>query len=99
MKRALPLILLLAGCSTMKQPEIREVPVPTPVACVDPSEIPPEPPRVADEFNGDARHDLEVLAPNARALRQWGQELRALLENCIAQAPGGEAALEEPDTD
>lgn len=74
----------LAGCETLAEPV--EVPVPTPVACVDPAQIPPEPPTVSERFNGDAKHDLEILAPNAQALRKWGQGLRALLEACV-EAP------------
>jgi hypothetical protein len=88
-------LVALAGCETVPEPPV-EVPVepppplPEPVACVDPEQIPDEPPTVASRFNGDARHDLEILAPSARALRQWGQDLRALLEGCLAgQAPEG----------
>lgn len=88
MKRALPLLLLaLAGCAHQRDVEIREVAVPTPVTCVDPRRIPPEPPTVAQRFTGNARHDLEILAPNARALRQWGREMRGLLEQCVGKAP------------
>jgi hypothetical protein len=95
-RRLLPLAALvaLAGCETVPEPPV-EVPVeppppPEPVACVGPEQIPAEPPTVASRFNGDARHDLEILAPSARALRQWGQDLRALLEGCLAeQAPEG----------
>lgn len=95
MKPAILLIALLAaGCKHASPPppaEIREVLVPTPVTCVNPAAIPPEPPTVGQRFNGDAKHDLEILAPNARALRQWGQDLRALLEACVIKAPGAEA--------
>jgi hypothetical protein len=96
-KRAILLIALLAaGCKHAPVPpapaEIREVLVPTPVTCVNPADIPREPPTVGQRFNGDAKHDLEILAPNARALRQWGQDLRALLEACVIKTPGAEAA-------
>lgn len=37
---------------------------------------------VGQKFNGDAKHDLQVLAPNAKALRDWGQQLRVLLRAC-----------------
>ena len=90
MKRLLPLAALaLAGCKTMADPvvEVREVEVPTPVACIDPAEIPAEPPTIGQRFNGDAKHDLAILAPNAQALRKWGQEMRALLEQCVADVP------------
>lgn len=95
MKRALFLIVLLAGCTHTPPPappEIREVLVPTPVSCVNPANIPPEPPTVGQRFNGDAKHDLQILAPNARALRQWGQDLRALLDACTFKGPAEQAA-------
>jgi hypothetical protein len=97
MKRAiLLLVVLTAGCRHAPQPpEIREVLVPTPVSCVDPAEIPPEPATVGQRFNGDAKHDLQILAPNARALREWGQALRGLLEACVIDEPGAEAAASD----
>lgn len=81
------LTVLLGGCAHQQQVEVREVPVPTPVACVDPQQIPEEPPRVAQRFNGNARHDLEILAGNAQDLRTWGQQLRTLLDACAEAAP------------
>ncbi|HEY6817066.1 MAG TPA: hypothetical protein VI168_16130 [Croceibacterium sp.] len=88
MKRALPLLTVaLAGCAHQREVEIREVPVPTPVTCVDPRRIPEEPPLVAQRFNGNARHDLVILAENAQDLRTWGQEMRSLLEMCVGKAP------------
>ncbi|MXP42142.1 hypothetical protein GRI75_10870 [Altererythrobacter soli] len=94
MKRAILLIALLAaGCKHAPAPppaEIREVLVPTPVTCVNPADIPREPPTVGQRFNGDAKHDLGILAPNARALREWGQKLRTLLEACVIKAPSAE---------
>jgi hypothetical protein len=94
MKRAILLIaVLVAGCKHAPQPpEIREVLVPTPVPCVDPADIPPEPPTVGEKFNGDAKHDLQILAPSARALREWGQNLRTLLEACVIEQTTGEAS-------
>jgi len=87
-KRALLLLaVFVAGCAHRREVEIREVPVPTPVTCVDPARIPAEPPRVAQRFNGNARHDLEILAGNAQDLRSWGQEMRTLLEACVGKAP------------
>lgn len=87
MKRSLLLVALVAGCAHKPQVEIREVPVPTPVTCVDPARIPAEPARVAQRFTGNARRDLEILAENAQALRSWGQEMRDLLEMCVGKAP------------
>lgn len=99
MKRAILLLAVLAaGCAHAPEtPEIREVLVPTPVRCVDPAEIPAEPPTVGHRFNGDAKHDLQILAPSARALRQWGQDLRALIEACVIQDTS--AAAEGSDGD
>ena len=87
MKRALLLVVAVAGCAHKPETEIREVPVPTPVTCVDPQRIPEEPPRVAHRFNGNARHDLVIVAENAQRLRRWGEEMRALLELCVGKAP------------
>jgi hypothetical protein len=101
MKRLASLVALalaLAACKTAPAPEpvIQHVFVPTPVACIDPAEIPAEPPTVGQRFNGDAKHDLAILAPSAQALRKWGQDMRALLEKCAAAAPAeaGEAPAE-----
>ena len=85
MKRHLLLIAALAGCAHKPEVEVREVPVP--VTCVDPAKIPPEPPLVAQRFNGNARHDLVILAESARDLREWGQQMHALLEICAEKAP------------
>lgn len=87
MKRALLLVALLAGCAHKPPVEIREVPVPTPVTCVDPNAIPAEPTRVARRLTGNARRDLEIVAESAQDLRAWGQELRSLLERCVGRAP------------
>lgn len=88
MKWVLAPAALLAGCAHQEPPvEVREVTVISPVKCVDPSRIPPEPRRVANRLNGDARHDLQIVAANARELRKWGQEMRALLEQCTGKAP------------
>ncbi len=86
-------VLALAGCAHL-DPVALPVEETTPAACVDASQIPEEPPMVGQSFNGNARHDLEVLAPNAQALREWGHDLRALLEKCLpaelAEAPAVE---------
>ncbi|WP_305098138.1 hypothetical protein [Croceibacterium aestuarii] len=91
MRRALFLaLLLLPGCTTMPgaaEPAPQPAPSPEPVACVDRAQIPAEPPMVGERFNGDAKHDLQILAPNAQALRKWGEDLRALLETCAAAGP------------
>jgi hypothetical protein len=51
---------------------------------------------VGQKFNGDAKHDLQVLAPNAKALRDWGQQLRALLDGCTPKPAETEAAAPKP---
>ena len=89
---ALAAAAAVAGCAHQPEVEIREVAVPTPVTCVDPRRIPPEPPLVAQRFNGNARHDLVILAENAQALRGWGQEMRTLLEMCVGKAPAEQPA-------
>jgi len=86
-KRHLLLFVFLAGCAHKPEVEIREVQVISPVKCVDPSAIPSEPARVASRLNGNARHDLEIVAASAQALRSWGQEMRGLLEQCVGKAP------------
>jgi hypothetical protein len=79
--------LALAGCTKPEpQIQVQQVIVPAPVKCVDPTQIPKEPPRVSSQFNGDAKHDLEILAPSAQALREWGQEMRGLLERCVGKS-------------
>nr|WP_166179561.1 hypothetical protein [Altererythrobacter segetis] len=86
------LTLLLGGCAAFqKQAPAAVLPTPDPVACVDPAQIPAEPPMVGQRFNGDAKHDLQVLAPNAKALRDWGQQLRTLLEGCAPKPAATEA--------
>ncbi len=89
------LTVLLGGCSVF-QPHppaaAAAPPPPDPVACVDPAKIPAEPPMVGQRFNGDAKHDLQVLAPSAKALRDWGQQLRALLEGCAGRPAAAPAA-------
>ncbi len=80
-------LLTLTACATDQQ-GVRVVtqPVPTPVACVDPAQVPVEPEQVGDRFNGDAKHDLGILAPNALELRKWGRTLRALIvPGCVTK--------------
>lgn len=87
--QAIALTLLLGGCAALQKPApvVTAAPAPEPAACVDPAQVPAEPPMVGQRFNGDAKHDLQVLAPNAKALRDWGQQLRALIDACTPKAP------------
>ena len=93
------LALLLGGCAAM-QPHAGATSAPAPqaaaVKCVEPAQIPVEPPMVGGKFNGDAKHDLQILAPNARALRDWGHQMHALLEACAGVAPGPASVPPKP---
>lgn len=62
--------------------EVRKVPVPTPVACVDRDQLPVEPERVLGKLTGNAVVDLSIVAASALELRRWGEEQAALLEGC-----------------
>jgi hypothetical protein len=87
---ALALVWLLGGCAEMQSHPQAAAPPPQ-SACVEATQIPAEPPMVGSRFNGDAKHDLQVLAPNAKALRDWGQQLAVLLDNCVPKPPAGGA--------
>jgi hypothetical protein len=70
-------ILALSGCGPGK---IRSTP--TPVACVKTADIPAEPEKVKARLNGDWNHDGPIVAVSALDLRDWGQNLVALLRGC-----------------
>lgn len=72
------IVCALTGCT----PKREIISVPTPVACVKTASIPPEPEFVASKLNGDARHDLPIVAVSALDLRDYGGKLRALLVGC-----------------
>jgi hypothetical protein len=66
--------------------------VPTPVACVSPEQVPPEPPHVTEQLDGDAVHDLGIVAPSALELRKWGETLYALIvPGCTTVSPATSA--------
>ena len=80
--------LLLAGCAGRVPPpaiEARVVEkfVPVAVSCVKREDIPPAPPRIGDLLNGDAAHDLPVVAASAVRLRAYAGQLAALLGGCV----------------
>jgi hypothetical protein len=86
----LALALLLGGCAGLqKHPQADAAPpppaAPAIVPCVQAAQIPAEPPMVGSRFNGDAKHDQQVLAPNAKALRDWGQAMHAMLQACAVK--------------
>lgn len=90
MKLAAPiaLVLALSACATAPTPppavvvKTVEVDRPVPVPCVKPSDVPATPAKVGDQLNGDAVHDLDVVASALiRALAQLDKSL-ALLSAC-----------------
>lgn len=77
----------LSACGAQTPPpavEIRvvEKKIPVPVACVKKEDIPAEPPRIASELTGEARHDLDITGKSAVRLRQALKETFALLAPC-----------------
>jgi hypothetical protein len=76
-------LFALSACQTTTPAiEVREVEVPVPVRCVDPEQVPAEPPRVGDQLTGRAVEDLLIVSESALLLRKWGQEMAALLRGC-----------------
>lgn len=98
MKHALCLAPFLASCATTQPAvELRTVEIPTPVPCLHEDQIPLEPGKVGSMLNGNAAHDLPIVAASALELRKWGGELMALVQGCVrhyvANAP---SALQVP---
>lgn len=89
MKKIVLVALLLGACAKPDVPppavevRIQEVKVPVATRCVDPSSVPSEPAKVGGRLNGQAAHDLDLTAASAILLRQWGRELRALIQPCL----------------
>lgn len=84
----------LGACSTTSVPaiEVRTVPVPTPVPCVDVDDMPAETPEVP--LTGDARIDSGILLAENLDLRAENGDLRALIvPGCTIV--GGENAVHE----
>lgn len=82
--------VLLTGCATTPQQgiSIKEIRIPTPVACVPIEAIPAEPPTVAETLTGNASADLPIVASSALLLRAWGREIHAALVACAPDTPG-----------
>ncbi len=82
--------LALAGCAKTTPPavelRVQKVEVPVPQPCLAADRIPAEPPRIANELTGDARHDLDLVAASALRLRAWGETMTAVLRACAAPA-------------
>ena len=78
-RRASLLALALASAGCAQGP--REVRMPIPVACA-PASLPAEPETISPRLTGNAERDIGIVAASALRLRQWGRELRAMLEAC-----------------
>jgi len=76
---AIASFLALTGCATTLAPKIvtRDVFIPTPQRCVDPAKIPNEPAETV--LSIDARQAADQASRQAKLLRAWGRELRALI--------------------
>lgn len=77
-----PLAMLAACQHTEPGVEVRTVQVPVPQPCLPADEIPAEPPTVAERLNGQAAHDLAIVAESALNLRAWGREMHGALVAC-----------------
>ena len=69
----LPALFALTACQTTPPIgiEVREVEVPTPVACITRDQLPAEPPRVGPTLTGNAVVDLTIVAASALELPWW----------------------------
>lgn len=88
---------LLGGC--VAGPHIDRPPPPqtitvreaVPTPCLAAGEVPPAPAPVGATLNGDARHDIDLLAAAMLRMRVWQREVEALLAACeapVAPPPG-----------
>lgn len=75
--------LSLTACTTDSPGiEVRTVEVPVPQPCLAADQIPAEPATVGHMLNGNAAHDLSIVAAAALDLRAWGQEMASALRAC-----------------
>ena len=73
-----PIIVLLAACGHDEPGiEVRTVPVPTPVPCVNTADLPTVTPK--SSLTGDARADTVILRAENLDLRAENGDLRALI--------------------
>ena len=85
MRAIIASLLLLSACKTTPGPvEVRTVRVMVPVSqsCIKASQIPKAPPRIGALLNGDAQHDLNIVAASQLRLRASGDVLLALVTAC-----------------
>lgn len=91
--RSIALLIMLAGCAATPKPcppsvpqiQVQKEPVPVPVACLNPADVPSEP--SATKLTGDARNDADLLGAKVSDLRLWGRQLVAMMTPCEADAP------------
>ena len=85
--------LSLSACGATTPPpavelKIQRVEVPVPVICLTAKQyqdlIAGEPAKVSAQLNGQAAHDLDVVAASALRLRAYVGELQAALKACSA---------------
>ena len=85
MRAIIASLLLLSACKTTPGPvevRVQRVNVPVSVSCIAPGQIPKAPPRIGHLMNGDAQHDLNIVAASAVRLRAYGDVLLALVTAC-----------------
>jgi hypothetical protein len=86
MRAILLLFMGLAACDGPKPipcpPKVQPLPyaVPTPVKCINPNDLDPEPGYAA--LTKDARNDAAILQQENNALRGWGRSLLATAKPC-----------------
>lgn len=85
MRAIIASLLLLSACKTTPGPvevRVQTVRVPVSVSCVKPGMVPSPPPKIGQLLNGDAQHDLNLLAASAVRLRAYGDVLLSLVRAC-----------------
>lgn len=85
MRAIIASLLLLSACKTTPGPvevRVQRVLTPVSVSCIKPGQIPKAPPKIGNLMNGDAQHDLNLVAASAVRLRAYGDVLLALVTGC-----------------
>lgn len=83
------LMLVSCGDQLPPVPQLPQPPkvvyVPTPVACIDPKDIPREPPKVTQPDT--VIEDLRIASSQAVKLRSWGEKLLGIAQGCSKITP------------
>jgi hypothetical protein len=91
---ALALALALAGCAAdhCPPPAVSVKPIAEKVLvrqpCVAPGDVLPEPPRISDQLDGDALHDLPIVSLELLEMRSWGEDSAGKLTRCASAQVG-----------